>query len=695
MQMCSLLCLLTTAFLLTVYSLLTLQRIVLLRERMNDGADLLALHVQDKISGMQNASIYLGSLNDVDGMLAQKNPSVMTFSDYADVLQSVAGNDLSIEVLLHKSEKILISDYGLSSYDAFFDQSFLQGLLAEKKHFERWEVRSFQKNIYTSAQQVLSYIRSLPLFSVQNKGYLVVSKPLSALAKTAAGCAEADLGDYAVWLGEDLLLASSADPAQAAGSQMCRSHVEIPVRAAYWMSWGSMLAQALPGLWGSLSIWLAAMILCVLMARLLYRQRMEKLDLLVQEMGGEWTLEEDYEDQLYRIFESMTTELTHARQTTRENQPFLQERLIGELLRTRVPIAQRRENLDSCGISLREPYFAVVQASPAENAFDGQSYLLVQRNVQTQLAELGEVYSTYGDGSSILFLINTSEYAALSQKLETLCETVHDALKSFLSVDVVFSIGLSTEENPHPHDAYVTARDRLSTLRLLDDQPQEAVVLARSSQTVCLHTEHVQQVCNAVISQDVAALENAYDEVHALCFIHETDLKETLKRASVFVMRVCADLAETDDLIPADMPGTVLRQLQQQKTVNEVHEVLRAWCRSLIGGSAEDDNRYVKAALAFIHEHYMHSLSVPEIAEKVKVNPIYLNRLFKAVTGAAISAYLSQYRCEHARRMLLETQASVSEISDACGFSEVRSFIRFFKKYYNETPAEYRRQAKG
>ena len=45
--------------------------------------------------------------------------------------------------------------------------------------------------------------------------------------------------------------------------------------------------------------------------------------------------------------------------------------------------------------------------------------------------------------------------------------------------------------------------------------------------------------------------------------------------------------------------------------------------------------------------------------------------------------------------MVDQTQATVSEISDACGFSEVRSFIRFFKKYYEETPTEYRKRTRG
>lgn len=700
MQICSLLCLLMTALLLAVYSILTIQRITALRERMGDGADLLALRVQDKLSGMQGTSMYLGSLNSVDSLLVQENPSMTTFSEYAKVLSSVSGSDLSIELMFHKSRKILVSDYGLSSYDTFFEQAFLQNLLSEKKQPDHWEIRRYQQNIYTGSQMVLSYIRSLPLSSTQNNGYIIVSQSLSSLAKTAAAHAEAGLGEYAVWL-DEMLLASSADPAQAEAAQICQSGVETAVRAAYWMPLRTMLGRSAPNLWAGLGIWLLCMLLCAATARILCRQRMAKLDLLVQEMGGEWTLEEDYDDQvdqLYRIFESLTTELAHARQTTREGLPLLRERLIGELLRTHVPLEQRREGLERCGILLQRPYFAVVQVEPQEGAFDGQMYLLVRRNVQTQLAVLGEVYSTYGDGSSILFLINAGEYASLSEKLEALCETMHDALQSFLSVDTVFSIGLCTEESPHPHDAYTAARDHLSALRMMDESPQEAVVLSRSSQTNHLHEEDVRRVCDAVVSQELGTLAEACREAISHYLPEEIGLQETLKRAMVFLMRVYAALAETDFLLSPEQLSTAVKQLQQLKTAQDVRAALHEWCCALVDhgeDGSEENNRYVEAALIFIHENYMHSLSVPEIGEKVNVNPIYLNRLFKSATGSTLSNYLSQYRCEHARRMLQETQETVNEISDACGFSEVRSFIRFFKKYYDETPTEYRRRVKG
>lgn len=373
-HVCSIVCLLTTLLLMAVYGFLTLQRVIALRERMSDGADLLALRVQDKLSSIQGTSMYLASLDSINTLLSQKNPSLSVLSEFDNVLCSVSGSDLNIELLFHKSEKILTSDYGLSSYEAYLDQEFLNQLLENKKQPDRWLLRSYQKNMYTEPKTVLSYIRSLPLASVQNNGYIIVSQPLSSLAKTAAAFADRELGDYAVWLGEELMLASSAEVSQAQRAHICRSSVETSVQAAYWMPSGLMLRLSLPRAVFFLGAWLLAMLLCALSARIICRQRIARLDMLVQEMSSEWPLEENDEDQvdqLCRIFDSLSLELAHARQTTREGLPLLQERLIGELLRTPVPISEKRESMERCGIRLKNPYFAVVQAALKEGAFDG------------------------------------------------------------------------------------------------------------------------------------------------------------------------------------------------------------------------------------------------------------------------------------------------------------------------------------
>ena len=88
-QIYRIICLSVSFALVAVYAILTFQRYTALSKRMSDGADLLALRIQDRLSSMQALSIYLSSLNDVDTLLVQESPSFTGLSKYDRVLCSI------------------------------------------------------------------------------------------------------------------------------------------------------------------------------------------------------------------------------------------------------------------------------------------------------------------------------------------------------------------------------------------------------------------------------------------------------------------------------------------------------------------------------------------------------------------------------------------------------------------------------
>ncbi|MEF2795273.1 MAG: helix-turn-helix domain-containing protein, partial [Hydrogeniiclostridium sp.] len=79
-------------------------------------------------------------------------------------------------------------------------------------------------------------------------------------------------------------------------------------------------------------------------------------------------------------------------------------------------------------------------------------------------------------------------------------------------------------------------------------------------------------------------------------------------------------------------------------------------------------------------------------AKAVSVNPVYLNKLIKLSTGKTISEYLNYYRIEESKSLLLEPDATVASVSAGLGYNDVRSFIRFFKKFTGVTPKDFRQQ---
>jgi two-component system response regulator YesN len=87
-------------------------------------------------------------------------------------------------------------------------------------------------------------------------------------------------------------------------------------------------------------------------------------------------------------------------------------------------------------------------------------------------------------------------------------------------------------------------------------------------------------------------------------------------------------------------------------------------------------------------------VSLVKLAELVYLNPAYLSRVYKQITGTNISDYIYNTRLSKAKKILRESNSKVQEIALAVGFESVAYFIRSFKKSTGMTPQEYRENLK-
>lgn len=64
----------------------------------------------------------------------------------------------------------------------------------------------------------------------------------------------------------------------------------------------------------------------------------------------------------------------------------------------------------------------------------------------------------------------------------------------------------------------------------------------------------------------------------------------------------------------------------------------------------------------------------------------------KQITGMGINEYINQRKIEKAENLLLNTDLSISEISDRLGFTYQRYFSTIFKKIKGISPSQFRNQ---
>ena len=100
----------------------------------------------------------------------------------------------------------------------------------------------------------------------------------------------------------------------------------------------------------------------------------------------------------------------------------------------------------------------------------------------------------------------------------------------------------------------------------------------------------------------------------------------------------------------------------------------------------------LKQVSSYIKNHYTDPLSLDDAAGFCGYSRYYFAHYFKEVTGMSFMDYLTAFRLEKAVSRMEVSAESFTEIAYACGFQNIRTFNRMFRKYYHITPTEYRRQ---
>lgn len=106
-------------------------------------------------------------------------------------------------------------------------------------------------------------------------------------------------------------------------------------------------------------------------------------------------------------------------------------------------------------------------------------------------------------------------------------------------------------------------------------------------------------------------------------------------------------------------------------------------------------NELAQKAKEYIDSHYADKFSLRVIAGNLYVDPYYMHRAFKQVTGMTLLQYQHKVRIKKAMSLLAKTGLSASFIACEVGYGTLSHFSRVFKKVMGISPSEYRSSHKN
>lgn len=94
--------------------------------------------------------------------------------------------------------------------------------------------------------------------------------------------------------------------------------------------------------------------------------------------------------------------------------------------------------------------------------------------------------------------------------------------------------------------------------------------------------------------------------------------------------------------------------------------------------------------MKYINGHYNEDLYLEKIALVFDTTPKYFSNYFKKEFSIGFSEYLTQIRISHAKKLLLSSKRSLSEIGEKVGYLNQATFAVAFKKNVGVPPGKYR-----
>ena len=85
-------------------------------------------------------------------------------------------------------------------------------------------------------------------------------------------------------------------------------------------------------------------------------------------------------------------------------------------------------------------------------------------------------------------------------------------------------------------------------------------------------------------------------------------------------------------------------------------------------------------------------ISLAECAEQLHYHPTYIWKIMKLEKNMTFTDYISNYKLQQAKKLLLETNMTIADIAKTLNYTNTQNFIRFFSKLEGTTPGKYRKE---
>lgn len=318
---------------------------------------------------------------------------------------------------------------------------------------------------------------------------------------------------------------------------------------------------------------------------------------------------------------------------------------------------------------------------------------LSRRRLKTLFEEhaITDAYVIYKDNISFLIYQQTKKSDCMDRFKQTLI-----LIKKLIDQE---AYGVMSEEIKQLVDIHTQVERIYATNKLTYVLPSQVVyftdkILTKTDehgQSLDIHN-HIMDVIHALEFKDYTILTRVKTEI-LVYFQQQVMAKDRVEQWIIeFVFRLTEKLSlhyPNVQIMSKDEWYKILIEANHLfDLLDELFEGIWLISDQMTGFYLNTDDDMEKV-IAYVKHYYARDLSLKVLAELFSYNSSYLGKKFKKYTGDYFHVYLEQLRIGEAKKMLVNRDIKIYQVSEAVGFNNMDYFYKKFKKHVGKSPKEY------
>jgi AraC-like DNA-binding protein/quercetin dioxygenase-like cupin family protein len=109
--------------------------------------------------------------------------------------------------------------------------------------------------------------------------------------------------------------------------------------------------------------------------------------------------------------------------------------------------------------------------------------------------------------------------------------------------------------------------------------------------------------------------------------------------------------------------------------------------------TTQESKKLVLYCIEYVNNHFNEDITLQQMVRLSAMSKTCFCAIFKSIVGTSFKDYLNSYRISHATELLLKG-GKISEAASRCGYSDLSTFYRNFRKYKGVSPQQFLQEHK-